>query len=148
MRVNIGLFTLVLFYSSTISIIQSLVQKQKSVTLPKQAFDAVTPSAAEQEQCFAERIKMQLPLDNFGKSVNGSPQIGVACHQINLRSGGQIPQHNSRTRASSVSGSTSAGREICNPFFSIWIAEPVCGTVNGTIAGIFSMHCSRRSRRW
>ena len=39
-------------------------------------------------------------------------------------------------------------REICSPFFSRWISELCCGTVNGTIAGGFSMHCSRRSRRW
>ena len=67
-------------WSLEISVIQSLVQKQKSVALPKWSFDVVTPSAAEQEQCFAERIQTQLTLDNFGKSVNGTTKVGVAHH--------------------------------------------------------------------
>ena len=32
---------------------------------PRVVLWCVTPSAAEQEQCFAERIQTQLPLDNF-----------------------------------------------------------------------------------
>ena len=45
-------------WSLEISVIQSPVQKQKAIAHPEQSFDTVTPSAAEQEQCFAERIQM------------------------------------------------------------------------------------------
>ena len=48
-------------WSLEISVIQSLVQKQKAVALPEWSFDVVTPSAAEQEQCI-EKIPAIVPL--------------------------------------------------------------------------------------
>ena len=101
------------------SVVQSLVQQQVSVSFPQQPLHSVAPSPAKQKQAFAERVKLQLPLNDRRKPVYSFAQIRIACYNIHLHSCRQIVQHNSRTNAIRVSGATPHGSVILIPSFSI-----------------------------
>ena len=57
------------------SVVQSLVQQKKTVSFPQQSLDSVAPSPAEQKQAFAERVKIQLPLNDRRKPIYSFAQI-------------------------------------------------------------------------
>lgn len=103
---------------------------------------------AEQKQCRAIRIKLQLSLNDRCKSVYGASKVGISRYNVRSLIGRKIVQHNSCTRAISVSAEISVGREICKPFFSIWISEDVLlGDPKGTIVGTDATHFSRIFRK-
>ena len=58
--------------------LQPLVQQHKTITLPVQGFNAILPSAAEQEQRVGEWIQVKLLLYQGSQSVNSTAQVGVA----------------------------------------------------------------------
>lgn len=75
---------------SETSVVKSFIQQKKPVSLPKQRFDAVSPSSAEQKQCRSSSgistvwIKRQFSLYDFCQSVDSSAKIGISGYQIYL----------------------------------------------------------------
>lgn len=79
--------------------LQPLVQQDKSVALPVQCLDPVPSSAAEEEQCVAERIQVELLLDKNSQSVYPSAKICVTAGNIHPVRTSKIAQHDFRIRS-------------------------------------------------
>ena len=66
------------------SILQPLVQKQKSVTLPEQTLYAVRASAAEKEQCsLVKWIQMKVFGNYTCETVYSVSEVSVTAGQVN-----------------------------------------------------------------
>lgn len=87
--------------------LQTFIQQDKSVSLPVQGLDPVSPSAAEEEERVAERVQFHLLLDQCGKTVDPTAQVGVAAFDVNVVGTTKIVQHdfNTRSTASTVAAS-------------------------------------------
>ena len=94
-------------WSLEISVIQSLVQKQKAVALPVERLDSVGSPAAEQEQRVGTRVKPELLFNDGCQTVDTTAKIGVAAGEVDLRSA-EIAQHDLSTRNNAASVASSA----------------------------------------
>ena len=66
------------------SVFQAFVQKQESISHPKQTFDPVGSSSAEKKKSsFFKRILMVSVTDDHGQSVNAFPQIHISAGEYN-----------------------------------------------------------------
>ena len=72
------------------SILQTLIQKDKSVPFPQQSLDAVTATAAEQEQGIAVRIKVKAVLNDIHQPIELLPHIGISSTDIDIFHMGDI----------------------------------------------------------
>lgn len=83
------------------------IQKQKSVSLPVQRLDAVSLSAAEQEQCCLEGIHLELRTYHAGQAVDPAAQIRIATGDVHRAAAVEVIQHSFKIwkTASTVAGS-------------------------------------------
>ena len=90
--------------------LQPLVQQNKSVALPVQCLDPVPSSAAEEEQCVAKRVQVELLLNKRRQAVYPAAQICVTAGNIHPVRTVEIAQHDFRIR-STVSTVTASAPE-------------------------------------
>lgn len=63
---------------------QSLVQKEKAISLPVQRLDPIPSSATEQKQCVCKWIQLKLLLDHDRQTVNAPAKVGISAGNVNL----------------------------------------------------------------
>ena len=79
--------------------LQPLVQQHETITLPVQGFNAILPSAAEQEQRVGEGVQPELLLNQRSQAVNTKPEVSAAAGDYDPVCTGEICQHDFRTRS-------------------------------------------------
>ena len=66
-----------------VPILQTLVQEDETVPLPKQCLHTVTFMAAEEKENVGERIQPEVLLDDGSKAIYGFPHIGISTGKVN-----------------------------------------------------------------
>lgn len=66
-----------------VSILQTLVQEDETVPLPKQCLHTVPFMTAEEKEAVGERIQPEVLLDDGCKAIYGFPHIGISTGKIN-----------------------------------------------------------------
>jgi len=79
--------------------LQPLVQQYEAIAFPVQCLDAVSASAAEQEQCIGEWIQIELLLNKSCQSVYTATQVGITAGYIYPVCSGEVGQHDFKIRS-------------------------------------------------
>ena len=88
--------------------LQPLVQQHETITLPVQGFNAILPSAAEQEQRVGEGVHLKFLLYQSGQPVDPTAQVGVAAGDEYPLSTIEVCQHDFNTRITASTVAVSA----------------------------------------
>ena len=79
--------------------LQPLVQQYEAIAFPVQCLDAVSASAAEQEQCIGEWIQIELLLNKSCQSVYSTAKICVTAGNVHPVGTIKVCQHDFKIRS-------------------------------------------------
>ena len=75
------------------TILQTLIQQKKAVSVPVKSFEAVLSGTAEEIERLIVWIKIELLLNNAGQSVNPTTKIGFTTDDVDLSNPTWINEH-------------------------------------------------------
>lgn len=77
----------------TTAVLDAFVQQYKRIPFPQQCLDALPAAATKQEQVVGIGVQLELPLDQLGKALYTTAQVGVAAGQIDVFDLRNVSQH-------------------------------------------------------
>ena len=76
---------------------QALVQQHKTISLPIECLDSVTPPTTEQEQRCLNWIEGKLTLDDACQTIYATAQVGVPAGDVDGTCAVEVVQHDNTT---------------------------------------------------